>query len=46
MHVVDALIGHVGDTALRQRLQTAAREAWDQLAPLDDALPARPRTST
>ena len=39
MHVVDALIGHVGDIGLRQRLHTAAREAWDHLAPLDDALP-------
>ncbi|MDW5614355.1 MULTISPECIES: aminotransferase [Mycolicibacterium] len=39
MHVVDELSAHVGEPALRRRLQTAARDAWARIAPLDDALP-------
>ena len=39
MSVVDRLSEYVGDDALRRRLQAAARDAWDRLAPLDGVLP-------
>lgn len=38
-HVVDTLIGHVGDAGHRDRLQTAAREAWARIGRVADDLP-------
>jgi 4-aminobutyrate aminotransferase-like enzyme/Ser/Thr protein kinase RdoA (MazF antagonist) len=39
MQVVDGLLAHVDDAGLRVRLETAARDAWSRIAPLDAALP-------
>lgn len=39
MDVVDGLSSHVADVQLRERLETAAREAWSRIAALDEALP-------
>lgn len=39
MDVVGRLSRHVSDPALRARLETAAREAWSRIAPLEAALP-------
>ena len=39
MDVVTELSSHVSDAALRNRLETTAREAWSRISPLDDALP-------
>ncbi|KWX68169.1 aminotransferase [Mycobacterium sp. NAZ190054] len=39
MDVVETLSSHVSDEALRDRLLSAARDAWARIAPLDDALP-------
>lgn len=39
MDVVDELSHHVSDHELRPRLETAAREAWARIAPLDEQLP-------
>jgi 4-aminobutyrate aminotransferase-like enzyme/Ser/Thr protein kinase RdoA (MazF antagonist) len=37
--VVAALLSHVADTADRDRLATATREAWSRIAPVADELP-------
>lgn len=37
--VVQTLVPHVGDPAYRDRLSTAAADAWGQLTPLADQLP-------
>lgn len=39
MQVVDGLLAHVDDAELRERLQTAARDAWSRIALLDESLP-------
>lgn len=39
MRVVDLLASYVGDPELRRRLQNAAHEAWQRLAPVDTVLP-------